>query len=202
MFLWYNDGMEDLRAVVAQNLAQCRKSAGLTQLQLAEKLNYTDKAVSKWERGESLPDLTVLVALSELYGVSVDYFVSEHKKPPIAPQKRNRRRIVFALCGIGIIWFVATALYAILYVSGLSGERIWLSFVYAIPASFILLVVFSAVWWNRYVTFASVSLLLWSVPLALWLTIEAGGTWLLFAVAAPLQALAVFWFLLRQRKSK
>ena len=58
--LCYNDAMDDLKLTVARDLADCRRAAGLTQLQLAEKLNYSDKAVSKWERGESLPDVAVL----------------------------------------------------------------------------------------------------------------------------------------------
>lgn len=69
--------MNDLRTVVAKNLVECRKAAGFTQLQLAEKLNYSDKAVSKWERGESLPDIAVLCALAELYGVTLDYLVRD-----------------------------------------------------------------------------------------------------------------------------
>ena len=74
--------MEDVRALVARNLTQCRKAAGLTQLQVAEKLNYSDKAISKWERGEGLPDLLVLCELARLYGVTLDYFVHEHARPP------------------------------------------------------------------------------------------------------------------------
>ena len=51
---------EQLKQTVANNIAQLRKSKGLTQLELAERLNYSDKAVSKWERGEGLPDVLVL----------------------------------------------------------------------------------------------------------------------------------------------
>lgn len=76
--------MRDLKSIVALNLVNCRKSSDMTQLQVAEKLNYSDKAVSKWERGESLPDISVLVALAKLYDVTLDYLVTEH------PPKRSR----------------------------------------------------------------------------------------------------------------
>ena len=64
--------MNDIKDTIAKNLTELRTRAGFTQLQLAEKLNYSDKAVSKWERGEAVPDLRVLVKLSEIYGVTVD----------------------------------------------------------------------------------------------------------------------------------
>ena len=82
--------MDELKETLAANLVRCRKRAGLTQAEVAEKLNYSDKAVSKWERGEGLPDLAVLVRLADLYGVTLDYFVSAHEgeKTPV-PDGKN-----------------------------------------------------------------------------------------------------------------
>ena len=67
--------MEDLKAIFAENLSALRKKKGWTQLELAERLNYSDKAVSKWERGESLPDVTILKKISQLFEVTVDYLL-------------------------------------------------------------------------------------------------------------------------------
>ena len=64
--------MNDLKLIVAKNITELRKQHGMTQLQLAEKLNYSDKAVSKWERGESVPDVAVLVEIAELFSVRLD----------------------------------------------------------------------------------------------------------------------------------
>ena len=74
----YNKGMneETLRKNISQKITFYRKAAGLTQLELAEKLNYSDKSVSKWERGDGLPDITVLSNMAELFGISVDDFIS------------------------------------------------------------------------------------------------------------------------------
>lgn len=68
--------MDELKSIVAENLKALRTSAGLTQGELANRLNYSDKAVSKWERGESLPDVQVLKQLADMYGVGVDYLLS------------------------------------------------------------------------------------------------------------------------------
>ena len=59
--------MKDLKLVIAKNIAKLRVDSNMTQNELAQKLNYSDKAVSKWERGESLPDISVLVQIAEIF---------------------------------------------------------------------------------------------------------------------------------------
>ena len=193
--------MNDLKGTLARNLVRCRKTAGLTQLQVAEKLNYSDKAVSKWERGEGLPDLAVLVALSEMYGVTLDYLVSDHGEGDKPPRKDGRRRLVWTLCSCVLVWVIATAIFVLLSIFGVEGD-LWLAFVFAAPATFVLLVIFAALWSGRYAVFASVSGLLWTCALAVFLSWHAQNVWLVFVAAAPLQVLAVFWFILRPQKSK
>ena len=63
----------DTKSIIANNIIELRKSKKWTQIELAEKLNYSDKAISKWERAESLPDVTVLQQIAALFSVSVDY---------------------------------------------------------------------------------------------------------------------------------
>ena len=78
--------MQDVKVVFAQNLISLRKQIKLTQLELAEKINYSDKAVSKWERGESIPDVTVLMTIASLFGVTLDFLVTEHAEPEIVAE--------------------------------------------------------------------------------------------------------------------
>jgi len=63
---------ETLTKNITASIAALRNASGMTQAELAEKLNYSDKAVSKWERGESLPDITVIKQFADLFGVTVD----------------------------------------------------------------------------------------------------------------------------------
>ena len=70
--------MNELKVTIANNIANLRKLNGITQSDLAQKLNYSDKAVSKWERGESLPDICVLKQIADSFGVTVDYLLDEH----------------------------------------------------------------------------------------------------------------------------
>ena len=193
--------MKDLKAVVAKNLADCRRAAGFTQLQLAEKLNYSDKAVSKWERGESLPDIAVLCELAELYGVTLDYLVREHaRKPAVGRYKKRRRAIVSAMSCL-LVWVVATAVYSVLLICGAPGA-LWLTFIWALPATGVVCIVFSCVWGNRYHRAVSVSALIWTLALALFLTIPVPYMWLVFVVSVPVQVLAVFWFILRKSQAE
>ena len=63
--------MQNVKEIIAKNLVSLRKARKLTQQDLAEKLNYSDKAVSKWENGRSMMDISMLKPLSECLGVSV-----------------------------------------------------------------------------------------------------------------------------------
>ena len=185
---------------MAKNLADCRKAAGFTQLQLAEKLNYSDKAVSKWERGESLPDIAVLCELAELYGVALDYLVREHTRKPSVGRYKKRRRAIVSVMSCLLVWVVATAAYSVLRICGAEGE-LWLAFIWALPATGIVCIVFSCIWGNRYHRAISVSALIWTLALALFLTIQVRYMWLVFVVSVPVQALAAFWFILRKSQN-
>ena len=84
--------MKDVRQIIAENLIELRKVNKLTQLELAEKLNYSDKAISKWERGESLPDVEILCQIAELYGVSLDYLVTKDHEEETIEYKISKER--------------------------------------------------------------------------------------------------------------
>ncbi len=195
--------MEDLKYTIAKNLSQCRKACGFTQLQVAEKLNYSDKAVSKWERGESLPDIAVLVELAELYGVTLDFLVQDSvRKPQEPPAGRRRRRILVVAMSCILVWVVAVAVYFLALMLGAEGKGWLLTFVWAIPADCVICVVFSALWGNKYLKTLSVSLLVWTCAAALYLTVPLRYNWSFFVLAGLLQALTVFWFLLRTPRRK
>ena len=64
---------------IGRFIAECRKKANLTQVQLAEKLGITDKAVSKWERGVSMPDTSIMLELCDILCISVNELLSGEK---------------------------------------------------------------------------------------------------------------------------
>ncbi len=200
--LIYNRYMneENLKKNIAKKLAFYRKNAGLTQSELAEKISYSDKSISKWERGEGLPDVAVLVTLSELFGVSLDDFIND--KAPKKPIKALKKYTLIPLLSVGVAWLCATFVYFVLMLVMPDVPRLWLSFIYACPVSFIILVVFSSMWWKMIFQIFSVSGLIWTIAVSLDITFSLKYMYLIYVVAAVLQVLAILWYVLIYDRDK
>lgn len=198
--------MEDLKEIIAKNLVRLRQQAGLTQLKLAEMLNYSDKAVSKWERGESIPDLRVLIQLAEIYHIKVDDIITEHPKGEVKPKLNlGKKRILIVLLSVGLVWFVATVVFAMLYFSSATERFAWLVYVVAPFAMSVVLTVFSAIWGNKLTNAVTCTMILWSVVAIFHVFFAVFAPlvdkwWLFYVVAAPFQILIIFWFFLRKVK--
>jgi transcriptional regulator with XRE-family HTH domain len=197
----------DIKENLAANLVAYRKTANLTQAELAEKLNYSDKAVSKWERGESVPDLYVLKQLADFYGVKIDTLISEPKKEKInLIGNISKKRGIICLCSAGLVWLIAILFYALINIIIPSITQTWLSFIYAIPITLIILLVLTAVWHKKLTNMIIVSLLVWSTILTIFLTLTyvlinpPFNLWMLFLIGVPAQAVIIFWFLYRKIK--
>lgn len=198
--------MEDLKPVIAKNITELRKAKNLTQAELAGLLNYSDKAVSKWERGESVPDVAILKELAGIFGVTMDYLLEkEHPKPPPSPApeahaQRNRR--VITLMSVTLVFLLATLLFVVLGIVFGSLHQLWLLYVYAVPIASIVALVFNSLWGKRrsLTNCLIVSLLVWSLLGALYLTFIPLNLWLLFVLGIPAQVLILLWSRLKFRK--
>ena len=199
--------MVDIKDNLAKNLATCRKAFGLTQAELAEKLNYSDKAVSKWERGESVPDLVVLKQLADFYGVTIDKLISENKNiRPNVIKNLGKRRIFTLLFSLGIVWIVAVLMHTLLAILNIPFRAKWLMYIYALPISSIILTIFTSIWKLEYFKATSISFIVWTVILALFLTFinvlspVPSNLWLIFLIGIPAQSVIIFIFVLRYLK--
>lgn len=186
---------EDLRKRVAENLTHYRKLSGLTQGQLAEALNYSDKSVSKWERGEGLPDLVVMMKLAGIYNISLNDLVADKPKKRIPDMRRQK--ILITLLSVGVVWLVAVTLFVLLPLIFPDFKRAYLFYIYAIPVTAIVVLVFSSVWGNRIVWFASTTVLCWGIILSVYITFIEQNIWTLFLIGIPMQALIIMWFFFR-----
>lgn len=194
--------MEELKMIIAGNIGQLRRSAGLTQLELAEKLNYSDKAVSKWERGESIPDIVTLKAVADCFSVSVDYLLraehpveTEFKREYTKRQRRNHTIITLMSCVL--VWLLAVSVYtSVDVVLPIVRNQLWMVFVYAVPTSMVVLLVLNSIWGNRRWNFVIISILIWSVLACVFLSalIFFDYTfWLAFVVGIPAQIIVGLW---------
>ena len=198
--------MLDLKFIIAKNIQKLRQEKGMTQLELAEKLNYSDKTISKWERGESLPDIVVLKSVADLFEVTLDYLVEEeHDGKPVTREimDRNYRRNCYIITGtsIFIVALMATLIFVILAMIFPKTNYPWLCYAYAIPAALIVWLVFNSIWFNRRRNFLIVSLLVWSLLAALYLTFCMMGfhIWPILLVGIPAQIIIWMWSKLKNK---
>lgn len=201
---------EELTKIVAKNIAHYRKLNNMTQLDLAEKISYSDKAISKWERGESLPDVYILTLFSEIFNVSVNDLLEEKSIEEIEIQSKKAKKsflynkVVVALLSSGLVLFVAVVLFALLKILFPNEDRFWLLFVDALPIMSIIFIVFAKLYWKRYVRFIATTLLNWTLSIALYVStivfVDIPYLWLLFVISAAFQVLVIFWQLRKRKK--
>ncbi len=183
--------------IIAENISFYRKRAGLTQAELAERIAYSDKSVSKWERGEGLPDVLVMMKLAEIFGISLNDLVMKQEERPAPVRKSLRERLLIPMLSVGLVYLIAAVIFFVLNLTSPQLERTWLIFVYGLPVSCIVLTVFMNLWWNVYLRCISVSALIWSLCLCVFLTIpQVNGIVFLFIIAAILQVLTILWYIL------
>jgi transcriptional regulator with XRE-family HTH domain len=192
-----------LKKRIAENLIYYRKLAGLTQTELAARINYSDKTVSKWERAGGTPDLSVLSLLASLYGVTVNDIISENApRPPVDPHGEQRRRVMVCLLSIVFAWLVTAVLYAVLRLLLPSFESARYVFLLTPPANCVIFVVFASIWWGHFVRLTSVSALIWCIAACLYYIDPQKRITLLLSVVIPLQMLALLWFMMKKQFRK
>ena len=204
----YNKIMDNIKEAIAENIINYRKRAKLTQVELAEKLNYSDKAISKWERGEAIPDIVVLKQIADLFGITVDDLIKKPKQSKgnnkffQIPSILKNKRVLITILSVVLVWLVATIIFVIFSIFAKGVYPIWLVFILALPVSSIVLTVFSSLWGNNITTYITVTILIWTTCLSIYLVFNSPKIWLIFLIAVPLQILATLWFLIWKKMFK
>ena len=192
--------MDERKATIASNLIRLRLAAGMTQAEVGEKLNYSDKTISKWERGEVTTDVFVLMEIAALFDVSVDYLLKPHAEiEPIVynkPQEPHyNTRAITAIAVLGV-WTLAFLVFLVLW---WSGYVMWLLPVFAVPVSLIVLLVLQSVFHkghgNRYII-AAIAV---SLVTALYLTFLQNNPWQIFLLLIPISAIVFLAFRIKKR---
>lgn len=194
---------EDIPKNIAKNITELRKSAGMTQASLAEKLGYSDKSISKWERGEGVPDVICLKNMAELFGVTVDYFLeSEHDSPApaeVRPIEKEPGYVIShgAIFGVALagVFLLAAIVFFILKQCGIFSL---MPFVIACPVAALLSIIFNSIWGKSRYTFFTVTLFIWALLLLLSFILRGYGMWSLMLLGFP--ATLVVWLACRVKK--
>ena len=197
--------MDQLKTCFSKTLLRLRTEAGMTQTELGDRLNYSDKTVSKWERGEAIPDAAVLKKIGAIFGVSVDELLSEEGPKPAEPEEepvrtdggRFSKHAVTHVALTGVLT-AAVIFFVIWWI--VTGELQWLTFVYAVPAALIALLVLNSVWNGGKHNFWIVSGLVLTLIAVPYLTLLKRNPWQLFLILVPAEFVVFFSFRIRNRK--
>lgn len=195
---------ERIKAAIAANIADLRKKAGMTQQDLADALSYTDKAVSKWERAESIPDVVILKRIADLFGVTLDYLIAPHSESesiPLPPAHRHHKRLLITCICVFAVLLAATLAFVIV-TRAVSASKAWLIFLYAVPASSVVWLIFNSVWFTKKRNFLIVSILMWTVLASIHITALIYGYswfWMLYLLGIPGQIIILLWSGIRRR---
>ena len=193
-----------LEQIIAENLTFYRKAAGYTQLEIADKFNYSDKSISKWERAEGMPDVVVLKSLADFYGIKVDDFFREEKRR-LPMSKTSKHWFIFGLSET-LLYLVFGLVFVIMTIAMPHAFSWWLIFIYAVCGSAILSLVWSCIYHKKLYQLLSTSGVIWAALASIYLTLLLNSNiknlWLLFLIGVPLQGLAVLWYFLKVTSKK
>lgn len=193
--------MKDIKPIIAVNLSNLRKEKGLTQAELAQKLNYSDKAVSRWERGDTLPDISVLYELCRFYNITLDDLVSDEPTPKKEEKVYDKNsmayKIVTTLLSVSIVWLAATLIFIYSNVWE-DNQYFWIAFVWAVPVTCIVLKISARGIFNSIMNVINDSLFVWSTLAAIYLQVLAYNVWMIFLLGVPVQAIIILWIRMKK----
>ena len=209
---------EKLKSQLGANIVAYRKRSGLTQAKLAEQLNYSDKAVSKWERGESMPDVLTLVQLAEVFETTVDELLADPDALPEEPggrieqvmeaavaktlKRKANKKVILGLSSL-LVWFVALFIFVV--VSSLDIPKSWVAFFYAVPADAIVQLSKRSAWHDFRYNKTLISIIMWGAILSIYMTLFVFWSlniWKLFLLGIPGQLAIFLWFRLYRKSPK
>ena len=194
--------MKEIKEIIAQNLIQLRKKNNLTQNELAEKLNYSDNTISRWEHAEITPSIETLEQIANIYNVSVETLIKENA----TEQSEKERRVSIAkhiatiiLC-VCQVWFVAAI--GFFYIQTFTSASAWILFVWAVPLSCIIAFILCNRWKNKIPRFVLATIFLWSLITSIYLQFLTHNLYLLYIIGIPIQISLCIYYFLRKKNNK
>lgn len=194
--------MQDIKDIVAKNIIDLRKKNKLTQTELAEKLNYSDNAVSRWERGEVTPTLETLQQIAQVFDVPLSSLIEDNAKGAsiVKDKKQMLNKLAVTLIFFSLVWLIAIVIFV--YGEIIFNLNLWTIFIWAVPCSCLVLLPFNE-YWGRYIyKFVLFSIFQWSVLGAFYLQFLKYNMWLIFIIGIPIQVALCIWAFIKPKNLK
>ena len=193
--------MKDIKPIIAANLVTLRKEKGLTQAELAEKLSYSDKAISRWERGDTLPDISMLYEICNYYNITLDMLVSDEpiirEEEKVYTKNSLAYKIWATMLSVTFVWLAATITFIYSNVKG-EGYNFWMAFVWAVPLTCIVLKIAGRNIFNTVLKIITDSVLIWSILATFYLQLLPCNIWMIFLLGFPVQAIIFLWIRMKK----
>lgn len=173
---------------VAENIAYYRKKMNLTQFELAEKLNYSDKSISKWERAEGIPTVVVLKEICDFFGITLNDITNPKK---VKNNYKMKKRGLIAYFYASIAFVVAVILYGIFNLIDINFAA-WKLIIYAIPIASLVLFIFSIIWNQKIETYIYLSSFIWTLALSFYVSISIPNKYMIFIIAIPVHLFLLY----------
>ena len=188
--------MKSVNEILSENLVKLRKKNRLTQAELAEAIHYSDKSISKWEKGESCPSIAVAAEIAKYFGVTLDDLIDENFVAEEAAPKEKQRKasyLVITLLACSVVWMIATLSFIYGNLVGMNSP--WLAFLYSVPVTTIILLIFNTLWGRRRLNYLIISVMVWSLLTSVFVHILTLGhvVWMLFLIGIPAQISITLW---------
>lgn len=192
--------MSDIKDIIAKNIIDLRKKNDLTQNELAEKLNYSDNAVSRWERGEVTPSIETIYQMSKIFNVPLSSLIEDNAKAVSTTRDKKQvlNKLAVTLIFFSLVWLIATIVFV--YGKIIFNTNLWTIFVWAVPASCLVLLPFNEYWGKYIYKFVILSVFEWSVLACIYLQFLQYNMWLTFIIGIPIQVALCIWAFIKPKK--
>ena len=191
---------------IFKNIKELRLRKGLKQSELGEMLSYSDKTVSKWENGSSVPDVTALAEIAELFSVTVDDLLRENAVEKVVDKTKekaqeDRMNDIAMLClSVLSVITIAVVIYVALMI--IKDYKFWQVYVWAVPPSAVIIYKYNKAHANyKWLNAVALSVLNWGLITAIYLTMLGYNVWPLFFLGIPLQAMIIISTIFRKTRS-
>lgn len=187
--------MENLNYIIGNNIKELRKSLKMTQFDLAEKLNYSNKTISRWESGDIIPDVQTLNKLSELFKIPLSQMfepdvVNKHKLHHLYRFQLGNK-LSIALLFMLSIWLIAVVIFVHSKIT--YNNSVWQVFVWAVPISASVGLLFNSLWGKPKYNYLIITLINWTLITSLYLSIYNYSFWMLYLIGIPIQIGIFLW---------
>ena len=192
--------MDNLKEIISNNIVKLRMQNNLTQSDLAKRLNVSEKTISKWECGESTPNVIELKQIADLFQVTVDYILVKQEKNKLLinrkTAKHNLNTVPLTFLSVSPVWIIATLIFTLIAI--FTGKYIWYIFYISVPITMLLFIIFNSIWGNRRNNYYIISVFIWSILFCLYFTLYQYKIWQIFFLGIPAQITIYLWSRLKK----